>query len=69
MSLLWLLPALITLAGAIPVIMLVREAIEEAERTRRAISAFRGLRPAVVELRSEVDATREAWVALQQRQR
>ena len=60
MSLLWLLPAVITLVGLIPIIIAVREATEEAEQTMRELGRFRGLRPAFVELRSELDAVRTA---------
>jgi hypothetical protein len=60
MSALWLLPALITLFGLIPVIFAVREATEEAEQTMRELGRFGGMRPALVELRSEIDAVRDA---------
>ena len=67
MNALWLLPALITLFGLIPVIFAVRDATEEAQNTMREIGRFRGLRPALVELRSEVDAVRQSARTLGQR--
>lgn len=67
MNALWLLPALITLLSLIPVIFAVRDATEEAQNTMREIGRFRGLRPALVELRSEVDAVRQSARTLGQR--
>jgi hypothetical protein len=67
MNALWLLPAVITLLGLIPIIIAVREATEEAEQTMREIGRFRGMRPALVELRSEVDSVRTAARTLNRR--
>ena len=67
MSALWLLPAVITILGLIPIVIAVRAATEEAEQTMDAIGRFRGMRPALVELRSEVDAVRTAARTLHRR--
>ena len=67
MNVLWLLPAMITLFGLIPVIFAVRDATEEAQNTMRELGRFRGLRPALVELRTELDAVRTSARTLGQR--
>lgn len=64
---LWLIPALITMAGLLPIAIFMRKATDEARRLQDSVSRFGDLRPALVELRTEVRSTRDAWSRLGRR--
>ena len=64
---LWLIPALITLAGLVPIAVFLRRASDEASLLQDSVSRFGDLRPALVELRSELRSTRDAWEQLGRR--
>ncbi len=54
----WLVPALVTVAGLVPVTILALRAVEEAENLRRQVRELGQLRPALVEVRSASRALR-----------
>jgi len=64
---LWVIPALITLLGLLPVALLARRVSTEVDEMRRSVGRFGELRPALVELRSDLTTTREAWEQLGRR--
>lgn len=64
---LWLIPALITMAGLLPIAIFMRRAGNEARLLQDSVSRFGDLRPALVELRSELRAGRDAWEHLGRR--
>lgn len=64
---LWLIPALITMAGLLPIAYFTKKATDEARRLQDSVSRFGDLRPALVELRTEVRSTRDAWGQLGRR--
>ena len=64
---LWLIPALITMAGLLPIAVFLRRVSNEANLLQDSVSRFGDLRPALVELRSEVRSTRDAWEHLGRR--
>lgn len=64
---LWLIPPVITLAGLLPIAYFMRRATDEARMLQDSVSRFGDLRPALVELRSEVRSTRDAWSQLGRR--
>ena len=64
---LWLIPAIITLAGLLPIAVFLRRVNHEAGLLRDSVSRFGDLRPALVELRGEVRSTRDAWERLGRR--
>ncbi len=49
---LWLVPALVMVAGLVPVAILALRAAEEAQNLRRQVGELAQLRPALVDLRS-----------------
>ena len=64
---LWLIPAVVTLAGLLPIAVFMRRATEEARLLQDSVSRFGDLRPALVELRSDIRTTRDAWGQLGRR--
>ena len=64
---LWLIPAVITMAGLLPIAIFMRRATEEARLLQDSMSRFGDLRPALVELRSDIRSTRDAWSQLGRR--
>ena len=64
---LWLIPAVITMAGLLPIAVFMRRATNEARLLQDSVSRFGDLRPALVEVRSELRATRDAWEQLGRR--
>lgn len=52
----WLVPALLMVAGLVPVTILALGAAEEAENLRRQVRELGRLRPALVDLRSAARA-------------
>ena len=56
---LWILPPVVA-ASAVALAVAMRSMAEEAERLRRDVGELRGLRLAVVELRTETERAREA---------
>ncbi|MBV8691969.1 MAG: hypothetical protein JOZ37_11395 [Actinobacteria bacterium] len=64
---LWLIPAVITMAGLLPIAIFMRRATEEARLLQDSMRRFGDLRPALVELRSHVRGTRDAWEQLGRR--
>jgi len=65
--LLWSLPAVIMFLGLVPIAFLVRRVSDDAEEMRLAVRRFGDLRPALVELRTELATTRDAWEHLGRR--
>ena len=64
---LWLIPPIITMAGLLPIAFFMRRATDEARMLQDSVSRFGDLRPALVELRTEVRSTRDAWSQLGRR--
>ena len=64
---LWLIPAVITMAGLLPIAIFMRRVTEEARLLQDSMGRFGDLRPALVELRTDVRRTRDAWEQLGRR--
>ena len=64
---LWLIPAIITMAGLLPIAVFMRRATDEARMLQDSVSRFGDLRPALIELRTEVRSSRDAWSQLGRR--
>ena len=64
---LWLIPAVVTMAGLLPIAVFMRRATNEARLLQDSVARFGDLRPALVEVRSELRATRDAWEQLGRR--
>jgi hypothetical protein len=64
---LWLIPALITMAGLVPIAVFMRRVSDEARLLQDSVSRYGDLRPALVELRTEIRGTRDAWEHLGRR--
>ena len=60
MSPLWAIPAVVLLIGATAVYALARAAVEEARELGKEVARFGDVRPALVSLRSEVEAARRS---------
>jgi hypothetical protein len=64
---LWLLPALITMAGLVPIAVFLRRLNDEAGRLQDSVARFGDLRPALVELRTDLRRSRDVWEQLGRR--
>jgi hypothetical protein len=55
------------MAGLLPIAIFMRRATEEARLLQDSMSRFGDLRPALVELRTDIRSTRDAWSQLDRR--
>ena len=59
----WLVPAVVIVLAAIPILIAVRRVAVEAVELRREVHRFSELRPALLELRSDTRALRRGLAA------
>lgn len=60
MSSLWAIPAVVSSLGAVGVYALARTAVEEVRELAKELGRFGDVRPALVTLRTGLEATRDA---------
>ena len=65
----WLVPAVVAVLAALPIILMIRRLTGEAIELRRDVQRFSELRPALLELKTDADAFRTAALARAERLR
>lgn len=65
----WLVPAVVAVLAALPIILMIRRLTGEAIELRREVQRFSELRPALLELRSDAEVFRAGAIARAERLR
>lgn len=64
MDLVWVIPVIVLVVGALPIMFAIARAAAEADALRGDLGNWSGLRPALVETRTEADELRRRVAAL-----
>ena len=65
----WLVPAVVAVLAALPIVLMIRRLTGEALELRRDAQRFSELRPALLELKSDAEAFRAGAIARAERLR